>query len=71
MLALTKMVSCLDTKIRHTVVMTLAWGVGLCHKYLFPPFSSLYPTEVTFLKHLVSIEFLGTSEGGGKLTIFW
>jgi hypothetical protein len=37
----------------------------------FPPFSSLYPTEVTFAKPLVNIEILGTSEGGGKLTIFW
>ena len=35
-----------------------------------PPFSSLYPTDVTFENPLVNIEILGTSEGGGKLTIF-
>jgi hypothetical protein len=28
-------------------VMTLAWGLVYdSHKYLFPPFSSLYPTDV-------------------------
>jgi hypothetical protein len=52
--------------------MMLAWGeVYDSHKYLFPPFSSLYTTEVTFAKPLVNIEILGTSVGGGKLTIFW
>ena len=32
----------------------------------FPPFSFLYPTEVTFPKPSVNIEIQGTSEGGGK-----
>jgi hypothetical protein len=30
-----------------------------------PPFSSLYPTDVTFENHLVNIEILGTLEGPG------
>ena len=50
-----------------TSVMTLAWGLVYdSHKYLFPPFSSLYPTDVTFANPLVNIEILGTSEGGVK-----
>jgi hypothetical protein len=49
------------------IVMTLAWGkVYDSHKYPLPPFSSLYPTDVTFENPLVNIEILGTSEGGGK-----